>query len=639
MSVPGSVMMALEVSAAASDLAPAAGKEKKKRQVWRACLPCRKLKLSCDAERPCSRCTNRGITAECTTWDEGARRACVPCQKSKFKCDRGRPCSRCLKRGTCEECIDWQEELRLVREAGGWKGADGAAEARSRVALVKPLNPVSFRSKHIVFQNEMTAMCSTCLKSRDLVHMILHRYADFGHNLENLLSMFARLPPSTQQLLEEIAELSVKSQRRLIAHRTAAACAETRKSPVPLPSSSSSGDEPTEDEEIEMWDDHDEVGYLRINLDQKTMKKSSLYLNKRFAKFHGVHQEELLARMANNDAIPLASEFDIVKNIFLDLTQGFEGRTHYTKFMQCTPDHGGRMIRVDVQLITTTKGLVSKLILFWTIVDPLDVQIDPSEIVEFGEQGQTIATLLSSPYGQRRVRDFEACIQRRMARLAHLHPDVKADLEGTTTQRPAKRRMLSTTDYLTDSFSHHSSSDGCFHSMHFGRTNHGHGSVHSAASSTDGSRGHSPGFPELCSSAVRDSPPRLEELHDGASNPVLPVIKQEPREFNPAEKLQQHSTSGSQEWRPSAQVPVLRGEVPIDTKEWSMPLVNNQERWWPASASQSLQFETRASANDSSGRHTQAGLAISGGDFLNHVPFEEKPICDEIAISMIQAGW
>jgi len=119
------------------------------------CAPCRRHHLSCNDQRPCSRCLSNGVEDTCvdvqheagsnpSLRDEGlsmddtvekqslvsdvsmeppvpfterpmkghVASACMPCKRVHLRCDSQQPCSRCLSNGKEDTCVDSQHKAR-----------------------------------------------------------------------------------------------------------------------------------------------------------------------------------------------------------------------------------------------------------------------------------------------------------------------------------------------------------------------------------------------------------------------------------------------------------------------------------------------------------------------------------------------
>jgi hypothetical protein len=98
-----------------------------------ACAACRRAKSKCSEEKPCRRCIRANRAASCAEWGReagsrawpsdlvlldpataGKRRritiseSCASCRRSKVRCDEQKPCTRCVKQGQAETCVSWR---------------------------------------------------------------------------------------------------------------------------------------------------------------------------------------------------------------------------------------------------------------------------------------------------------------------------------------------------------------------------------------------------------------------------------------------------------------------------------------------------------------------------------------------------
>jgi hypothetical protein len=70
----------------------------------RACPFCIRKKTRCDlGKRPCRHCIRAGLQDECLEDAQVFKMSCFPCKKDRKQCNKQRPCSRCSRKGM--QCI------------------------------------------------------------------------------------------------------------------------------------------------------------------------------------------------------------------------------------------------------------------------------------------------------------------------------------------------------------------------------------------------------------------------------------------------------------------------------------------------------------------------------------------------------
>ena len=110
---------------------------KLKRRAVKACKNCQVKKIKCGDSRPCAQCYGIGVPChDDNEWSSGSTepflvqrkreqvlQACESCRKSRLKCDEQRPCTRCERRQ--ELCVDGQRKRRTHMNSGSLQIALG----------------------------------------------------------------------------------------------------------------------------------------------------------------------------------------------------------------------------------------------------------------------------------------------------------------------------------------------------------------------------------------------------------------------------------------------------------------------------------------------------------------------------------
>ena len=66
------------------------------------------------------------------------------------------------------------------------------------------------------------------------------------------------------------------------------------------------------------------------------------------------------------------------------------------------------MMRLDIQLCTSEIGLVHKIMIYQRMVDPLEADVNPHEVMDHGGDGKTIAELATCSQGLKAIENFLA---------------------------------------------------------------------------------------------------------------------------------------------------------------------------------------------------------------------------------------
>lgn len=93
-------------------------------RINKACLQCSRSKLSCDGDRPCSRCVDRKMSGQCSDVPRLKRvvntvssrkrvNRCIPCKIYRLKCDGQIPCKSCILNDREFRCRELSQEGNL----------------------------------------------------------------------------------------------------------------------------------------------------------------------------------------------------------------------------------------------------------------------------------------------------------------------------------------------------------------------------------------------------------------------------------------------------------------------------------------------------------------------------------------------
>eukprot|EP00960_Hanusia_phi_P032576 749927-Hanusia_phi.AAC.7 len=248
-----------------------------------ACLPCKKSKIKCDTGRPCRRCLLRGIPEECVNQPLQLQEiipgipkapACARCHKLKAKCDGFRPCSRCIQNNVTSECKD-REKTSTDNNSASIKFDFG----NSSGDLQEIERPIEFSYEPLVRIGITPDFLGNSYSF--LPNLLRIAWENQGVSVSGAEKIYLNLPVSVQKSLHiYLGALEYVFERSRIEQ-----VGRTKTVPVRL----------------DGWQKSIRCGFQAIAMNSRTGKWATCAVNEWLAEFAGVHREEMLARMANQN--------------------------------------------------------------------------------------------------------------------------------------------------------------------------------------------------------------------------------------------------------------------------------------------------------------------------------------------------
>ena len=300
-------------------------KEQLKRD--RACQACNKSKIKCDGERPCRSCIFKGKAEMCV--DQVPKnsesnltrkksplgfprkalkrdQACIRCNKSKVKCDGCRPCGRCVSRGSENDCMSQVEYNSFISNRSSplsdtssedqlahlWNTAEvvpgfSAHPDFSSYEMSNDVNqefdflnmpidrPIAFPA-HCLAHSRRSDQSS----SHDVPFLLRTFWENQGVSISGIRNIYGILPLRLKDTLAR----SLTALERLLNARA-------RSYQIAAMDSRA----------LRSWQQSARCGFQSITLDPCTNRWATCAVNEWLSEFAGVHREEMLARMANQE--------------------------------------------------------------------------------------------------------------------------------------------------------------------------------------------------------------------------------------------------------------------------------------------------------------------------------------------------
>ncbi|EKX46468.1 hypothetical protein GUITHDRAFT_107672 [Guillardia theta CCMP2712] len=249
-----------------------------------ACVPCKKSKIKCDSGRPCRRCLLKGIPEECVNQPSVPAEivpgivkapACERCHRLKAKCDGLRPCMRCMQQNVGVECRDREKN----RDYSSQPSILFDLSSSSSDDLGEIERPIEF--SYDPFERTDISAGFSGRYSSFLPNLLRIVWENQGVSVAGAEKIYTNLPTSVQKnlhlylgALEYVLDRSRGEQGN--AHTI-----------VPV--------------RLDGWQKSVRCGFQAIAMDSSTSKWATCAVNEWLAEFAGVHREEMLARMANQN--------------------------------------------------------------------------------------------------------------------------------------------------------------------------------------------------------------------------------------------------------------------------------------------------------------------------------------------------
>ena len=197
--------------------------------------------------------------------------------------------------------------------------------------------PFAFSKLSISFDKESPVM--DFMLRHGWAYMPARRTWSFGFRPERIIRMLNALPPlicnSLARLLNTIQGESHRVMKEIssvltairetdatsdlpvgVEHRTGLHCTDHHSSYLHPESES--------DEERILWEEEEEIGLMRLDLDPDTQIRRKVTINSRFASMHGCHREELLSQIANHEAVMQYTDLDALSSFIFEMAGSLE---------------------------------------------------------------------------------------------------------------------------------------------------------------------------------------------------------------------------------------------------------------------------------------------------------------------------
>ena len=250
-------------------------------------------------------------------------------------------------RQSLDQVTNYINRILLKLESPGKSGKPLTQSTRSTNLKVTALNrkresdnverPIAFSKLSISFDKESPVM--NFMLRHGWAYMPARRTWSFGFRPERIIRMLNALPPlicySLARLLNTIQGKSHSVMKEISSvlttiretdatsdlpagvfeHRTDVHCTDYYSYLHP---------ESESDEERILWEEEEEIGLMRLDLDPDTQIRRKVTINSRFANMHGCHREELLSQIANHEAVMQYTDLDALSSFIFEMAGSLE---------------------------------------------------------------------------------------------------------------------------------------------------------------------------------------------------------------------------------------------------------------------------------------------------------------------------
>jgi len=265
-------------------------------------------------------------------------RACLPCRRSKVKCDESRPCGRCMRLGKVDSC--------LQSDGAGEELALSARNSQEEEREVE--RPIAYKGT-LSFAHDNRFLKQECflvdvMKTHGWAHAVLKRCWEFGTCQKSLLEIFVNLPPE----LESVIKRGLTALDVLVKERTAAMAKKMGKDILQRSNTSKQRKEGEiiEDLENKIWESSEHAGVMRLKWNPASDKRDDVFVTDTLAKMNYMHKEEMLARLANRETPLHMTQFDWLCYCLDDILRSKQHTcTRYARFRSIGPVPGYSLVR------------------------------------------------------------------------------------------------------------------------------------------------------------------------------------------------------------------------------------------------------------------------------------------------------
>mmetsp|Transcript_33064 Transcript_33064/g.74213 ORF Transcript_33064/g.74213 Transcript_33064/m.74213 type:complete len:682 (-) Transcript_33064:15-2060(-) len=293
---------------------------------------------------------------------EQVGRACEPCRRAKMKCDEQRPCSTCKSRDISHRCID---EVSFETIRGVLKLPVASKEVIEIRTEQSKQGTLQQRSIELECGDETTSFANRCRHLADKMPLI-----ELGWKREQVVQLLMGLPAS---LFDTLSKGLIAVERLYTIHKE-----------VSRPRAGSLSKQLlAEDRELridamecDMCNSHPSLGVFRVEYCPSTGHASSLYMNQAFASILGSTRDKLLHQISCCQ-VPLALSASEYVSFVLGLMNSFMPVQH-SSVLRVLPQNSEQPVFVRAHQ-KRTFGQYGNLICvthFWSLVEPEDCPAD-----------------------------------------------------------------------------------------------------------------------------------------------------------------------------------------------------------------------------------------------------------------------
>eukprot|EP00960_Hanusia_phi_P068947 766973-Hanusia_phi.AAC.3 len=408
-------------------------------------------------ERSCFRSVEKG-------WRQRGSNSCVVCKKAKVKCDEQRPCSRCKRLKRESKCVYedlWQfrtAELEHVGEAKQLKESEHEANDESSEESIEGMErefddlyeldedwssrtpqereqnverPLDFYIRSVSF--DKPSQLREHMISMGWPDRVLSRHWEFGFSSKEMMNIFVSLPPHLQQ----VTRRALQAIEIIVADKMQKQAQALQEKPLLMES------ETVTEAALELEQTiyrQQSFGVIKQHAHPDTGKRAHVYVSDAMCKFLGLHPEEALARIVNREMPLIATEFAFLCYMLFGAWSFASRPGHPYSLVGCLRymgEHGepggGLMVRLDQKQEFDFRGRVRAVKSYWTPVR--EGSQECSSMWGDGQGGSGKWEIgLKKPYRRKRID-----IKRRAGR--HSHRNVQQAFERRKRLRHVEKQL------------------------------------------------------------------------------------------------------------------------------------------------------------------------------------------------------
>eukprot|EP00960_Hanusia_phi_P033652 750574-Hanusia_phi.AAC.2 len=289
--------------------------------------------------------------------------SCVVCKKAKVKCDEDRPCSRCKRLKRESRCV--YEQMSLIQALE--EGDEGNMETTHNLEQGQGEmvgRPLDFWIRSISF--DKPSQLREHMTSMGWPDRVLARHWEFGFSAKEMMNIFLSLPP----YLKQVTRRALHAIEIIV---TAKMDKQARAQPGQLLIESEVVTEAVLELEQAFYG-RQSFGVVKQHVHPDTMKRAHVYVSDAACALMGMHAEEALARIANRELPLLVTEFGFLCYVMFG-TWSFATRPGRPFTLVAglrrlgeSGESGGTMTRLDQLQEFNGQGRVSAIKSYFTAV-------------------------------------------------------------------------------------------------------------------------------------------------------------------------------------------------------------------------------------------------------------------------------